>query len=110
MKTATQTTTQKQTAKQIALEKDKEAKLFTALCTKHGYTFSDTLPSKDKSMTLMVRGGAITTLKPMYVVRLRVPADSFLGGVIAAGRKERDPRTSKSAVARAKARTKANAK
>lgn len=87
--------------------RQRESKLFAELCTKHGYLFADALPSKDRTSTVSVVGdGEKLTVELAYAVKLLVPASSSLGQHIAAGRKERDPRTSKSARARAKARAK----
>ena len=93
----------KMTAEQ---KRKREGKLFAELCTKHGYLFADALPAKDRTSTVAVRDGEELTVELAYAVKLLVPASSSLGQHIAAGRKERDPRTSKSARARAKARAK----
>jgi hypothetical protein len=80
-----------------------ESKTLERLCALHGYMFSDTLRAADRDgfMTNVNRGKM--TIRPCVVIKLMVPADSALGVQIIAGRKERDPRESKAAKARAKA-------
>lgn len=96
----------KKTKKQTpAQQRAREQSLLSELCTDHGYTFSDSLPSKDKItflMRTMPNGKRMISAAP--VVKLMVPDESALGRVINAGRKERNPATNKSAMAREKAR------
>jgi hypothetical protein len=93
-----------------AQHKKREGELLVELCSVYGYAFADTLRDGERTSMIMDRRDGKTTIRAAYGIKLIVPSDGTLGVQIAAGRKERDPATSKSARARAKANAKAKAK
>jgi hypothetical protein len=64
----------------------REDVLFTELCQRHGYAFSDTLPARDRSTMLASREGGRLQIGSGVVVKLLVPADGALGQRIIAMR------------------------
>lgn len=57
----------------------REGKLLSELCKHHGYSFSDTLPARDRSTMLASRDGDRLQIGGGVVVKLMVPADGALG-------------------------------
>jgi len=80
-----------------------ESKTLERLCRLHGYMFADTLRKDDNSGMMADRRGGKLSIRMCVAIKLMVPADSALGIQILAGRKERNPATSKAAKARQKA-------
>jgi len=99
-----------------AQKRTREKTLLEELCAHHGYMFADTLPSKDKTTMMMQRtkdprtGKIKTLIHAAPVIKMMVPAESHLGKLVLAERKERDPATSSAARAREAERTRERAR
>ena len=62
----------------------REGKLLVELCKHHGYSFSDTLPARDRSTMLASRDGGRLQVSGGVVIKLLVPSDGALGRQITA--------------------------
>lgn len=76
----------KAAAKRLARERD----LLSELCSDHGYTFADSLPSKDRVTMMMstsiINGKTTRTIEACPVIKLMIPSESELGRQILAVR------------------------
>jgi hypothetical protein len=78
------------TAKMQTTKRDREAKMFTALCKQHGYAFSDSLGPRHRTTIMWItKPDGKRVVEPWVGVQLLVPGDSALGKLVLEGRKSR---------------------